>query len=90
MSACYNAGMPGKRVVPLPIKVAAEEKAALQEIKEELDRSLGYLARAFMLRGMAAYRRDGRLKEPEAPENGLKLPVVKVKNKDNKQERKTG
>lgn len=87
LSACYNAGMPTKRVIPLPVKVAAEEKAALEKIKDFEDRPLGYLARAFMLRGLAAYKRDGLLREPE---NGHKIPVVTVKDKSKGERRKTG
>lgn len=72
MNACYKESMPNfkepeepKNVVDLAIKVSLELKAELQRIGKKEDRKLGYLARAFILRGIAAYERDGLVKEPQ-------------------------
>jgi tRNA 2-selenouridine synthase SelU len=36
----------------------------LKDIAEQEDRTVGYLTRAFYLRGVAAYRRDSKVNEP--------------------------
>ena len=54
-----------KRIVTMGMKVSDEEKAKIKEISEEHDRPLGYVARELMLRGLAAYERDGKLREPK-------------------------
>ncbi len=53
-----------KKIEMIGLKVGAPDKEVLKEICEEHDRPLGYVARELMLRGLAAYRRDGKLKEP--------------------------
>jgi hypothetical protein len=53
-----------KKTEPLTIKIEAGDKATLERIGETADRPLGYVARELMLRGLAAYKRDGLLKEP--------------------------
>lgn len=73
--------MPGKRTVPLPMKLAEEEKEELERIKEVEDRPLGYLARAFMLRGMAQYKLDGLLKDPGTSPKRLKVFVGRTMQK---------
>jgi hypothetical protein len=69
---CYKGHMPITRDEAAPkksefvgLKVAGPDKATLAEICVKEDRPLGYVARELMLRGLAAYGRDGLLKEPE-------------------------
>lgn len=49
------------------LKVEPDDKEQLIAVCQEEDRPLGYVARELMLRGLAAYKRDGLLKEPLTP-----------------------
>lgn len=74
----YNLHMPvdaEKLSEQILVNVASSTYQVLDDIRIEHDRRLGYVARELMLRGLAQYRRDGLLREPE---KGLKM--VRVKN----------
>jgi hypothetical protein len=95
-NTCYKPGMPKpalpikpKKIEPLPMKVSGAVKDELKEIGDEHDRPVGYVARELMLRGLAAYRRDGQLKEPEEP-TGLKPPIAGGSRKGRAGASKTG
>lgn len=82
---CYKAGMPkpasesAKKVNMLGLKVDEPTRVELDGISEAEDRPLGYVARELMLRGLAAYRRDGHLKEPQpASTESQPGPTIKV------------
>ena len=51
--------------VKLPAKVSQEIKDELIAIAIKDDRKLSYIIQKLLLRGLAAYRRDGLLKEPD-------------------------
>lgn len=72
MITWYKRNMPSspddqraKKVDFIGVKVGAPDKKDLLAISKEHDRPLGYVARELMLRGLAAYKRDGKLKETE-------------------------
>lgn len=46
------------------MKVADSTRRELESICEAQDRTLSYVARELMIRGLAAFRSDGLLKEP--------------------------
>ncbi len=58
-----------KRTATLTMKVSETERGMLLPICEDHDRPLGYVARALMVRGLAAYQRDGLLKELKGPQD---------------------
>lgn len=57
-----------QKLTEVPCKVLPETQAKLASIAIIEDRPIGYLTRSLLLRGIAAYERDGRLKEPSAGE----------------------
>lgn len=92
---CYKPGMPKpaslkpKKIEPLPMKVSGEIKDALAIIAERYDRPLGYVARELMLRGLAAFRRDGQLKDSarqdvdlSAAEEVIQVPAMSERLND--------
>src|SRR5436190_19923355 len=62
-----------KKEVPVTMKVTDSVKLALDGICADNDRPLSYVARELMLRGLALYRQDGRLKDEAAAH---RAPVV--------------
>lgn len=93
--ACYNAGMPSspggdkpKKIDFIGLKVGGPDKEDLIEISIEHDRPLGYVARELMLRGLAAYRRDGKLKETET--SRATRPHFTARAEDRQKQRRKG
>lgn len=71
----------GKRVIPVPVKLSAEEKDIYEEIGAEHDRPLGYLIRELALRGLVEFRKDAKLRATdEEASAALKLSAGKVKD----------
>ncbi len=56
-----------KKVIPVTMKISETSKSDLDEICMLEDRHLSYVARELMLRGLALYRLDGRLKDDMRP-----------------------
>lgn len=52
-------------MVNVGVTVPPDVDVQLSGIAEQQDRSKSYVARELMLRGLAAYLRDGQLKEPQ-------------------------
>lgn len=76
LNTCYNLGVATsfeKKDVPVTMKIASSVRDTIEQIGLNEDRPIGYVARELMLRGLALYKRDGLLRDPE---NGLK--VVRV------------
>lgn len=68
---CYKNPMPkrsmreeDKKNEVLGVSVSAKTKDFVTGVAEEEERSLSYIGGALLLRGIAAYLRDGQLKEP--------------------------
>lgn len=62
----YKRNMPQdapKKTEQILINVDPETFAIIEEIREKEDRQRGYVARELMLRGLALYSRDGRLRD---------------------------
>lgn len=53
-----------EKLVNVGLYISPQHEAELKQIVEDEDRDRGYITRAFYLRGLSAYRRDGQLKEP--------------------------
>jgi hypothetical protein len=72
-----------EKLVEVPCKVAPE---VAEEIALIADRMLGHrsqVARLLISRGLAAYRRDGRLDEPaETERSPLKSPATRIAQKE--------
>ena len=66
---CQNASMgtktTEKRVITLGIVISEETKEFLRELAVEDARSMSWVAHELLQRGIAAYRRDGLVREPE-------------------------
>src|SRR5215211_5238334 len=62
------AGRPKKgekeKLVSVGLSISPEQEIELKEIAEKEDREAGYIKRALYLRGLAAYKQDGLLREP--------------------------
>lgn len=72
----YNVRMPvtvEKKSENLALKVQATFLQTLGEIAEHEDRPLGYVARELMMRGLALYRQDGKLRN----EQTVNIPIMK-------------
>lgn len=67
----------GKRVITVGVLVDEDTKSLLTELADEDSRSLSWVAFELMQRGIAAYRRDGMVREPE----GEQLAPAKRKRK---------
>lgn len=52
----------GKKVENITAKVNAQQKELFQEVCNKEDRPLSYVVRELALRGIAQYKRDGKLK----------------------------
>lgn len=50
-------------MVDLPLKVLPDTAREIEELADSLERSKSFINRKLLLRGLAAYRRDGRLAE---------------------------
>lgn len=92
----YNVAMPKgfeKKGEPLTLKVQPSLLSALKAISETEDRPLGYVARELMVRGLALYRLDGKLRDvsplilkgevlkPSAPETAIPLHKTTTERK---------
>ena len=55
----------GKRVITVGVLVDEETKTLLKELADEDARSISWIAHELLQRGIAAYRRDGMVREPE-------------------------
>jgi hypothetical protein len=74
---CYKEPMPkpiiseeDKKNEVLGVSVSSKTKDNIADLGIEYERSLSYIAGALLLRGLAAYHRDGRLKEPPDDQDG--------------------
>jgi hypothetical protein len=67
-----NLAVPGKKEVTVGTRVDEETKRILDRIVEKEDRTLGYVTRELMLRGLALYKQDGLLREANPDAIGLK------------------
>jgi hypothetical protein len=54
---------PGESLVEVPCKVPAKVANEIADISVATDRSRSQIARKLIIRGLAAYHRDGRLEE---------------------------
>lgn len=77
-----------KKIDFIGLKVGGPDKEDLIEISKEHDRPLGYVARELMLRGLAAYRRDGKLKETET--SRATRPHFTARAEDRQKQRRKG
>jgi len=60
------AGRPKKgaeKLISSGLSISPEHKEELRRIAKIEDREMGYIKRALVLRGLAAYKRDGQLRE---------------------------
>lgn len=66
---CQNVVMKSKTKEPrtelLGVMVTGAAKEYVREVADHSDRSLSYIGGLFLMRGLAAHKQDGRLKEPE-------------------------
>lgn len=89
---CYKADMgrkpaeeTKKKVVMVGVKVDEPTREMLGAVCGKEDRPLGYVVRELMLRGLAAYLRDGSLKEP--PTETIRVPTYTLGEKIDKRKR---
>lgn len=54
-----------EKLVSVGLSISPQHEIELRELAKDKDRERGYITRAFYLRGLAAYKRDGLLHEPE-------------------------
>jgi hypothetical protein len=71
---CYKELMPkralndeDKKNEVLGVSVSSKTKEEIEGMAMANERSLSYIGGALLLRGLAAFHRDGQLKEPQAP-----------------------
>lgn len=55
----------GKKEIPVTMKLSESQLLRLEEICERRDRPRSYVARELMLRGMALFNQDGKLRESD-------------------------
>lgn len=61
------------------INVVPDDAVLLKQIAGDEDRAVGYVARELMLRGLALYKQDGKLKgEPSSVLSAGSVPISKV------------
>jgi hypothetical protein len=65
----------GELLDTLGVKLSPELVREIEEIGAELDRSKSWVGRKLILRGLSAYRRDGRFEEERAKQAGSKAPL---------------
>jgi hypothetical protein len=53
-----------EKLINVGLYVSPQHEAELKQIVDDEGIDRGYITRAFYLRGLAAFRRDGQLKEP--------------------------
>lgn len=82
---CYKALM-AKKDQLLGAMISSETLSEILKMCDKEERSKSWIAAAMIERGLAAYKRDGLLKEP----SGLKLPLITIREKDKQGRRKTG
>jgi SOS-response transcriptional repressor LexA len=74
------AGRPKKseceKVVTVGLALSGEHAREVRKIAAKEDREPGYVKRSLFLRGLAAYHRDGQLKEPENGAFPAQLKIV--------------
>jgi hypothetical protein len=56
---------PGEALVEVPCKVPLEVADEIARLSTVMDRSRSQIARKFIMRGLADYKRDGLLEDPE-------------------------
>lgn len=78
-----------KKAEMIGLKIEPSDKATLIEICQAEDRPLGYVARELLLRGLAAYRKDTLLKEPNDKPK-LKVYTAKTQSKPEPKATKVG
>ena len=69
---------PGEILVEVPCKVPEAVADMIEMLATNMDRSKSQIARKFLLRGLAAYKRDGLLDEPPSliPVAFENLPII--------------
>jgi hypothetical protein len=68
-----------KKEVTVGVRIAESTKRQLDKIVEAEDRTIGYVARELMIRGLALYQIDGRLRdEGQTGVKSLKAPLAVI------------
>ena len=76
---CFNLVVPSeKKDVVVGMKVSESTKRILDRIADEEDRTISYITRELMLRGLSLYQSDGKLKDdgPVAKAPPIRLSKV--------------
>lgn len=82
MPRIYRTQRPGeKRVKTIGVVTTDSVDARVREIADAEERSVSYIGEALLLRGLAAYERDGLLKEPEEEGKTVKTELYATDNK---------
>jgi len=77
---------PGETLIELPCKVPPEVAEEIGHIARVTDRPRSQIARKLIARGLAAYRRDGKLDEPrERVEAGIAAQPLHRKKRERTQ-----
>ena len=70
--ACYNIGVAEnyeKKEITIGMKVSASLRRKIEEIAGDEDRPVGYVARELMVRGLALFLSDGKLRDDKLSGN---------------------
>ena len=79
-----------EKLVSVGLYVSPQHETELKEIAKKEDREKGYLTRAFYLRGVAAYKRDGLLVEPaRKPRHTVRAKVGEEKVEESSKVRRS-
>lgn len=63
---CYNFAVPGKKEITVGTRIDEETQRKLERIVDLEDRKIGYVVRELMLRGLALYEIDGKLRDAQS------------------------
>ena len=80
----YNLVVPEKfekKLVPLTMKTSQSLRDEIERIGEAEDRPFSYVARELMIRGLALYRRDGKLRDEGLPSGVFVATLNEPKSK---------
>lgn len=89
---CYNHSVPRnyeKKDAPIATRVPDAMKRQLDAIAEEHDRTVGYIIRELLGRGLAMYQADGQLRQSGIPAAEVRVGkvVAKIEPSDEIKER---
>lgn len=73
---CFNWDVIEKKDVVVGMKIGESVKRMLDRIADEQDRTISYVARELMIRGLALYHLDGNLKDDMSVPARRLAPVV--------------